>query len=640
MLQIILYLYTACAFNLAALAKPLPRVPVPEILQDIFAVSGANTEHLSGYVSYYIDHNRNSNAGEVYTALEQGKFRKWPENTTLNIGLNPYPLWLHLEVANTTSEARTYWWSLYNQADSVLVYNRSAAGSFALIDSLSYRTPVARRETAVRFQAIPLHFEGHEHRTLLVKVINLRTPQYFVTDFTLPSDNLLWEKDFYWSVGVFAGCFLAIMVMSLLIGAVASEKAFYRYGLYLLAVLFLILYQELLITILPERLYLMLSRIHPLTAVLLALYLHFHVVCYVLNIRKEDHRLYRALYSINHISLYYTLLTGIVYFVFINNLSVAQWPFLLFFYLSVALVFIQLLLIFLTIMGAVKARKYILLHLSAAFVVVYFNPAGYYLNYDGFINYYRITYPNYFYWIMCTEIMILGALVSWRYRWTLKRNYTLMSERAQLKKKAYIRELEIQEDERKKIAQDLHDDLGATLSAIRLVVTNNYSNDSALVRMITKANHDLRHFFKQLIPLPLKGGSLFQALDSKTAELNRLGETSFSFIPVGDDTLVPDNHVVSLYRVSVELLTNIAKHARAREATIQCIADREQLLIITEDDGTGFNIKRPGNGMGLQNVYDRVSRMGGDTHISSNSNGTTTIITIPLITITDDGSTE
>ncbi|HET8886049.1 MAG TPA: tetratricopeptide repeat protein [Salinimicrobium sp.] len=204
--------------------------------------------------------------------------------------------------------------------------------------------------------------------------------------------------------------------------------------------------------------------------------------------------------------------------------------------------------------------------------------------------------------------------------------------------KLKLKELEAEQEilfsthsERKRISQDLHDDLGTTISAINLIITNSYLHDKSLVKMITKANMDLKYFFKKLSMPDLSGDGLFHILREKIDGLNAIGKVHFIFIGIGKESLMPTVLKLPITRISVELLSNVLKHSDASEATLQLLIDSEQVQLIVEDNGKGYNTKTEKKGMGINNIYSRADRWNGEVHISSSTAGTTSIITVPLI---------
>ncbi|WP_332913303.1 sensor histidine kinase [Algoriphagus boritolerans] len=95
------------------------------------------------------------------------------------------------------------------------------------------------------------------------------------------------------------------------------------------------------------------------------------------------------------------------------------------------------------------------------------------------------------------------------------------------------------------------------------------------------------------------------------------------------ETEIPKATEVMVYRIVIELISNSLKHAEASEIAIQLISDPEKLELIVEDDGKGFSDEQKIRGLGLNNINSRVNYLKGELTIDSNSNGTTTLITIP-----------
>lgn len=602
------------------------------VYSDTLLVSGPNLEHLSKYMTFWVDSTGNATVVDAAKALEDGRFAHWDANSTLNLGLNPYPLWLHLRVKNTGDRAQRYWWSIYSHADTIKVYEKSTRG-WTGIDTIGYGTPLSDRKVKVRFSATEIDLRPVEGKELLLRVLNYRHTQNAIMDFTTPEHNLLWEKKFYWSIGFFVGCFLLICIISFFIGAVLRERTFLMYGTYLLLVIAMALMEELMVPMVSNPfLFFLLKRMHALPVAIIALGIHYHIIMYIIKPSGAKTVPLRTLTLLNNILLAYGVAHLTCYLLFMEKLAQGQWPYPLMWYAGITIVFLILLITLIAIVWSMYRKKLLLAGIVFAFIVLYFNPAGYFLNYAGIVSYYKITYPNYLYWMVCAEIIAMGCILAWRYRRKEKDHYLLLEEKALREEEALSREIEIQEQERKQIARDLHDDLGTTLSAIKLIITNSYAKDRPLVNMITKANTDLRHFFNKLALPDLNGHGLFQILREKVDELNNMGKIAFRFIGVGTETLLGEGLKPPLIRISVELLSNVLKHSGATEATLQLIIDTEQAQLIMEDNGHGYDTGAKKKGMGIGNVRARARRWNGEVHISSSSTGTTTIITIPNTT--------
>ena len=100
---------------------------------------------------------------------------------------------------------------------------------------------------------------------------------------------------------------------------------------------------------------------------------------------------------------------------------------------------------------------------------------------------------------------------------------------------------------------------------------------------------------------------------------------------VGITQRVENSKEIQLFRIIQELLTNVIKHAKASEVTVQFTEDEDELIIMVEDNGIGFDPEKNYDGMGLNNIRQRVSRTGGQLNIdSAPGNGTTVIINVPM----------
>jgi signal transduction histidine kinase len=356
--------------------------------------------------------------------------------------------------------------------------------------------------------------------------------------------------------------------------------------------------------------------------------LHFFAVKRIINTAIET-RFDKILNTINVLGFSYGLLFTLVYFLLKEQLHLGQPLYLFSWYLNVTIILLMMFILSLSIFRAGKGLLNFGLGIFAGLWMFYFNAAGYFLNYEGVIHYYIITYPNYFYWGLSFEFIAFGFILAWRYRETFKKNLTLISQHSKHQAQLLEKEIEIQERERTQIARDLHDDLGTTISAIKLIISNSYSEDRNLMEMVNKASKDVRFFSSTFSAVDLKYG-LFKTVKSRVQELNALGMVQFQFIGNGNENTIDADIKVSTFRMFSELSNNVLKHAKASKATIQIIIDEEQILIMIEDDGVGFDTNHKHDGIGLGNIQRRAARFNGNVHVMTDSrSGTTVIITIP-----------
>lgn len=195
--------------------------------------------------------------------------------------------------------------------------------------------------------------------------------------------------------------------------------------------------------------------------------------------------------------------------------------------------------------------------------------------------------------------------------------------------------------ERKRVASQLHNNLGSLLSAIRWrlesVETDTLSPSEqtlhrGVVRLITDAYNQVRHISHNLLPSILEKEGLVPALKKLVAEVNQPGKLTFELL-VSNDVLIDDQKVAfELYSCVLELITNILKHAEARQVVLEIVqTDGFHILMIT-DDGVGVGLPQASPpGQGLENIRQRVKSLNGNFSIRTLKNrlGTAVALRIP-----------
>ena len=199
-------------------------------------------------------------------------------------------------------------------------------------------------------------------------------------------------------------------------------------------------------------------------------------------------------------------------------------------------------------------------------------------------------------------------------------------------------ELDIQEAERKRIAADIHDEIGGNLAAIRMNLQNlryrtkqDELKATRLLKLVDQTSQNVRRAAHNLVP-PLFGNiPLTDILQSYFSLLNS-SNILFHFCSNKYQSCFDPRQELILYRIIMELTSNIIRHAKASAATVQLLYYPDYLEIIVEDDGVGFPASAGRvQGIGLSGVRSRVRSLGGKLHIDSGISGTTFIIHIPVI---------
>ncbi|MGE5403112.1 MAG: ATP-binding protein [Ignavibacteriales bacterium] len=214
---------------------------------------------------------------------------------------------------------------------------------------------------------------------------------------------------------------------------------------------------------------------------------------------------------------------------------------------------------------------------------------------------------------------------------------------SQTELKEFSRYLQEQiEDERKRIARELHDDIGQKLVLLKLGLQKDMSSldipeDSHVFqknsRLIEDISRDVKTIAHSLIPSTLEEIGLYSSLIKliETVDLQSSVNGSLDFIDI--EGRLDLKLEISIYRIIQEAVNNIVKHSKANEFSIQLIKKHDALRLLISDDGMGFNSRgdTQSRGMGIRNMKERAEIHGGTFKISSSPmEGTIIMINFPL----------
>jgi signal transduction histidine kinase len=197
--------------------------------------------------------------------------------------------------------------------------------------------------------------------------------------------------------------------------------------------------------------------------------------------------------------------------------------------------------------------------------------------------------------------------------------------------------LEGQENERRRIIKELHDGVGQLLTAVRMRVEmidgDNGLKDEIKSR-INETIGEVRRISYNVMPQALVDFGLEAALRGLCDSFKRYAnmEVDFNYVKEVEHNV---NFEVStaLFRIAQEGLNNIVKHAGATSVNLHVIDKEEEIYMMLEDDGKGFNTSLKKEGMGLQNIHERAELLNGTVQIHSTAGeGTTIEVFIPITT--------
>jgi PAS domain S-box-containing protein len=204
----------------------------------------------------------------------------------------------------------------------------------------------------------------------------------------------------------------------------------------------------------------------------------------------------------------------------------------------------------------------------------------------------------------------------------------------------------VQEQERRRLAQNIHDQLGQQLTAMRLTLdalkeaeltsAEAQARFDLLDKIVTQLDRDIDFLAWELRPAALDDVGLEAALREFVRQWSwTQQDVNAEFHSSLGETRLPGEAESHLYRIVQEALHNVGKHAKARHVSVLLERRADEVMLIVEDDGRGFDInaaRRPmGTEMGLVGMQERASSIGGQLQVESTiGKGTTLFVRIPV----------
>lgn len=204
--------------------------------------------------------------------------------------------------------------------------------------------------------------------------------------------------------------------------------------------------------------------------------------------------------------------------------------------------------------------------------------------------------------------------------------------------------IEAQEEERRRISRELHDDTAQALTSLLLYAKALEQGDAppavreALAEVreeVARSLEGVRRLARELRPSALDDLGLVAALEGYTHDLSRRTGLAVRFEPACGRERLPSQAELVLYRIAQEALTNAAKHAGAHHVDMRLVREPGAISLSVSDDGRGFdptNLSSNEQGLGLFGMRERAELAGGSLSISTTcGRGTTIAARIPLV---------
>jgi two-component system sensor histidine kinase DegS len=212
-----------------------------------------------------------------------------------------------------------------------------------------------------------------------------------------------------------------------------------------------------------------------------------------------------------------------------------------------------------------------------------------------------------------------------------------------------VRVIEAQENERHRLARQMHDGPAQSLTNLILqaeICERLFDNDPVQARVelgnlknaVSTTFQKIREFIMTLRPMMLDDLGLVPTLKQYVQDFEEKSKLPVNFTVLGRDTRLPPYSEVTVFRVIQELLTNIQKHAHATHVQVSLDFQNDVVIASVEDDGSGFDVNevqggsQQRKGLGLPTIQERTGMLGGRVQIESRiGRGTKVRIEIPAV---------
>lgn len=232
--------------------------------------------------------------------------------------------------------------------------------------------------------------------------------------------------------------------------------------------------------------------------------------------------------------------------------------------------------------------------------------------------------------IVLIIVLVLAFLISYQKKIVTQKLHIQQAE-VEHRQKLLNATIEVQEKERKRIASDLHDDIGSLLSTMKLNLNylkkakHEEEREKVLDQtfdMVKDGLANVRRISYDLLPPTLARLGLWEALKELANRLNDSEQVSLSFTMDGtDDLRLSEREELAVFRVVQELISNTLHHSGAQKIELNVNASNAALTLNYKDDGSGFSDAEQVGGLGMTNMQSRIGSIKGSMQVSNESTG-------------------
>lgn len=599
-------------------------------------------QDLNPYLLYYRTPFKNVPTDSIVIKFNKGDFREWDKDR-LNQFYNDDHYWFCFSIKCLTDKQKNFLLRVKGKGYSVCLYKLDNLNKqLVTIDSASTHTPIGERNEKFRLLTFNINVKDTAREVIFLKVqktmVRNAIFKFHIFD---QASYLQAEMKEQLIMFLYIGFFVIALIFHLLLFAVFRESLHGWQTIYIsFSLIFTIYLFDFHVYLIPNGLFPTLSSIP--TVIL-------PYICVMTLIVVYMHLLNTPAYPIVHKALQFTLafsgfsiLCSIISYILYFNMielkfrpldNLLRIPTFLNFLIYEPILLISSIYLFNRV--SLDKRFFLVAVVASMFfwLLTFTEMAG--------KTDITIIPPNNMVATYGIEIMVFLLITIYKFWGDRKEKHLLMETKLNLQKKLVDDVVKAEEQERKRIAQELHDGLGGYLMGIRLMVNrqrNEEQNEASYTLLknieekLDKAVGEVRAISHNLMPDDFKRSEFTATLKDHLNGLNENGSITFEYFFDEKLNTLEKSIQITSYRILSELIKNIQSHAQATAATIQIVVHPKNIIIHVEDNGIGFDIDRKRNGIGLRSIQLRIEYLKGKMNVESGKLGTNIIIEMPVNT--------
>ena len=540
-----------------------------------------------------------------------------------NFGFTEEYHWVGFSV-NNRSESVTWMVEVENPHINEIHFYVKHDGGWIQLDQTGRATPFSTRRVAHFNYIFPLDLQQGNSADLLLMFDKRRSSiSYHTKLWSLESFNKV-QQIHYASYGIYFGMFLLIIFITAIAYFISYNKLYIFYLLYVLSV-GLFVFND---TGLGHQF------IYPGSADIggaARIVLTYAVIITFLRFTQYYFNTAEFFPEINRILNLFTcaiIAHGLVYYFFTDWFQTNA-TFMIILLYSTVIMAIGVALY--TSALYLKREKYVAILFVTAFSFIFFAGLIFILTEFGFLPEIQLLFTP----IQigsALEIMFLSIGLAWRVRVVEREQIDLKDRINRLKTEKLVAYIEGTEEERNRIAMDLHDSIGNRLGNLKRIIESGKQSISHTVDELKQIMSDVRSISHKLSPPSMNLTGIENSIKQLVAQTNESSNIKYSFQSIDVPEKISEEISMQIFRIAQEAIQNIEKHSCATGAEIQLIGHPDELVLTIEDNGVGIesNVNHT-NGIGLVNIKKRVDYLGGNLEMTYAKNrGVQLLISLPL----------